>query len=601
MAKKKQGTRTPEQRYKDIADARKSAEKQAQKLIKERFPEEDELRALFDAVPELYSVLLDFIKWTPLTTPDGKTKIKLNTDAIIYGYKDMCRKIIHLLRYYNDIYNGVITEDSESELLPQIDLYEFLIDYTDEQREAVSERRFIFWIIPEMHNRVDIPVLDDSESGTVYDLLLADVKAWNDADNFISAVHHYGRDHKFIERLREEGLYPNDFTLISWDILERFKSVADNCPKNKGDGAQISLFPESNEEPLLDSKQSEALLPPMIKENPLPAPIDITKPDPTETKALVESFETIKPSVAKYLIGKVVNSATKLDVQTPMEVDVIPKADGNDIGTVIMLEAPEGMREKITAADLSVLRGVCTLLYAGNTILTPQSIRMAMKPRGKDSPITPRQAQRVINSVEKMASLRITLDATDEAIAYGVDIPEGERLIFKDNILKCMFVSTRSRVDGRITKAMWKFPIGEDGKPEMPLLYRYTELVNHHMLTLRMNLLDVPVNDTDENILLRDYLLVKIKSLQNPKVKVNSVVTFDYLYKLVGIDPQDTNTRKERERLRKSVFAMLDKWRDVDKEIDGYEIRRKGKKVITGFKIKTSKVSKTGAEIPDNL
>ena len=93
---------------------------------------------------------------------------------------------------------------------------------------------------------------------------------------------------------------------------------------------------------------------------------------------------------------------------------------------------------------------------------------------------------------------------------------------------------------------------------------------------------------TQDNVVIRDYLLEQILTMQNDKSKRNNVILYETIYEYLGIKaPNKDALRKKHSDIRKKVQSILNAWIRKD-FITGFNEILEGSK-IKGLHIKIRK------------
>lgn len=181
--------------------------------------------------------------------------------------------------------------------------------------------------------------------------------------------------------------------------------------------------------------------------------------------------------------------------------------------------------KKLTPFDKRVYIAVSALFNAGNEIITLTQIYYAMGYTGKPAE---KQITRINEAVEKMRRSYITFDNANEAHA----IPNYPR--FKYNGYLLPIESITATVNGRLSDSAIKI------FREPPLMTFAKQ--RNQVTTITIRLLQSPVNKTDSNIAIDDYLLERISKEKHKGVK-SCRILYDTIYKRVGITTKNQRTR----------------------------------------------------------
>lgn len=222
------------------------------------------------------------------------------------------------------------------------------------------------------------------------------------------------------------------------------------------------------------------------------------------------------------------------------------------------------IQKYLTPYDRQVQNGIFTLIENGYTAFTAKQVYEAFA--GKTT-TSPQIIGHVTRSINKQRTTLISIDWTDHAKMKGlpVDQSRGDYVTTEENLLLLRRVKLRCN--------------GQDldgfGVIAPPILYRYAKQVGQ-LSTIDRKLLDVPVNNTESNIILKNYLLERIDTMKKTAKKISNNIAFETLYTLTGTG---TNPVK-RNRMRNAVSVMLDTWKDQG-YISGYSINKKKQEIIS--------------------
>ena len=224
----------------------------------------------------------------------------------------------------------------------------------------------------------------------------------------------------------------------------------------------------------------------------------------------------------------------------------------------------------LTLYDREVLDAVHTLFKAGNTFVTIDQINRVMNGKSDETRATAKQAKRIDNSLTKLMYTQITIDATEEARAFGWATEYGY-----DNPV---IIGRRgwATVNGNKVKGVFIYDLG---------LLNYAEIKNQ-IARVPLELKDTPINKTETTTVIQGYLLRRINQI---KSGVGNKISLDSLLTELGIidlsksklTSRDANKRKTT---IDQIKTILDYWSKPDIAfIKGYKIL--GKRPVTGFEI----------------
>lgn len=277
--------------------------------------------------------------------------------------------------------------------------------------------------------------------------------------------------------------------------------------------------------------------------------------------------------------GKVMSILPKLQVGDTAKVEVIHRKKSPAVHTIVQLSQKSGavqIEGHLDAFDLSILDGVTSLLNCGNDFITADMAYRATT-GDAEAKITKAQREDADKSIRRLCQIRATFDATEEAKAYRKDV---KFFRFSDYLLSAKYVEA-GLLNGVVVSG-YKFGYEKDGTVQMPVHYQYATISNQ-IATIPVKLLDLPVNNTKANIVLRDYLLKMIGAMKNPNATIGNKISFASIYEVAGTATDSPTFKTEAKRVRETTFKMLDEWKKLN-HIKGYVTYKKGN-AIAGVQI----------------
>ena len=202
-------------------------------------------------------------------------------------------------------------------------------------------------------------------------------------------------------------------------------------------------------------------------------------------------------------------------------------------------------RRELTAYDREVHDAIITLFIdGGNEYITPQMIYQVMT-GNPDAYLNPKQAEAISDSITKCMYSKLTIDAGEEAKAYGFDsfkydgnLISGERVTatLNGNVLECL----------RILRP--------------PVLYEYANKKNQ-IGRFDIKLLNSPINKTEEIITLQGYLYRRILSMKGSST-LSKTIVYDTVYNQIEVTAaSDGALRKKKSKVRDQIKKILDYWK----------------------------------------
>lgn len=245
---------------------------------------------------------------------------------------------------------------------------------------------------------------------------------------------------------------------------------------------------------------------------------------------------------------------------------------GVNVGTVkkkpviVNLQAYVAVDDVILPANLSpydkeVLNGVCSIWATGQTTMTSAMIYEAFAGKRTTSP---QALGHVTRSINKLRSILASIDWTDHAKMAGLSLENpGDYVNTKDNLL--LMKNVNACINGQEVNAFLLLA--------PPILYSYA-LKTGQIVTVDKALLDLNINNTETNIVIKNYLLRRIELMMNPRNKISSnAIKFETLFDECGI----TGNKTEIKRYRDFVFAILDSLK-AKQYIKGYTVIKNGQR-----------------------
>lgn len=215
--------------------------------------------------------------------------------------------------------------------------------------------------------------------------------------------------------------------------------------------------------------------------------------------------------------------------------------------------APLQFPKVLSVFDKNVYFGVCSIFEeqqkrgVSKICMTDKQIFQAMT--GTTSDPSKTALNKVRASMKRLRACLISLDFTKQAQLYGLE-----------NVSTYYHDFNMVYAEGAHIESGGKVIEGYVVLQE-PILLKYAKMVKQ-IATIEQRFLTVPINNTDTNIALKNYLLEYISGLKNKKAGLSPVISFNAIYEHAGLAVSDL-TKTERNRLKKAVLACLDYWREA--------------------------------------
>lgn len=234
---------------------------------------------------------------------------------------------------------------------------------------------------------------------------------------------------------------------------------------------------------------------------------------------------------------------------------------------------------KITAYDRRVYNAISTLYYNGRKTISLNEIYAVMTGYKRTNP-TKNQIEAIEKCLKKLGSVNVFIDITDEVNAKMMDkqplIEAGVLKDKSDKIKKATIedkmvhikIGTLESEKGKVFKSVQI--VGE------PSLLTYNR-AKRTLITIPMQYIGLEgTNATEKTIAFQDYLLMRIMSFINGKMRENKVL-YDTLYRDSGEDRPALS--KDFIRDRETIARMLDEWKSGGL-ITGWEEIKEGRSYV---------------------
>ena len=217
-------------------------------------------------------------------------------------------------------------------------------------------------------------------------------------------------------------------------------------------------------------------------------------------------------------------------------------------------------RQEFTAYDRAIHNAVCSLYAAGNDVVTPAMVYRTVNGMSDTDKVSPQAIETVKNSLDKSRFLRLRINFSAEAKARNINIDKAE-------IDSYLLPATALTVEAGGNKVdAYKIL-------SIPALYQYAQYTKQ-ILSVPLELLDTKdaTRNTEDIIPIKEYLIRRIEVMKHNRDMSNKIL-YDTIFKEVGIVITD---KKQRNRLRSYITAILDLWKTRDKYIKNFEEYKEG-------------------------
>lgn len=242
------------------------------------------------------------------------------------------------------------------------------------------------------------------------------------------------------------------------------------------------------------------------------------------------------------------------------------RKNSNDIIGTLTFDDVMKQHDNLAPLDMVHYIGVCRLYDSGTRTFTPDMLVRATYADNKKT-VTPKQRDEAIKSVNKLMKTVIDIDVSEEYRAYN-KIGKHEELFLGENML----YARRAKLKHSSGSVSWGYEL-----LQQPVL-------DVHAFNLgQIDRLDNELVETSggkEDLLLTNYLSIRLASLMSDKNKMSNVIRLDTVYR--HIDVNDPN-RQKAAQIRRKIDSRLTEWKNK-KVIRDFEFMKEGNK-ITKFKI----------------
>ena len=228
------------------------------------------------------------------------------------------------------------------------------------------------------------------------------------------------------------------------------------------------------------------------------------------------------------------------DYEKTLEINVASKKSDKTINVTysVNFEALDAsVSRSLSHFDKQVCIAAAAHYAAGNNVVSLSQIHTAMGGTGRPSPS---QIARIGASVDKLAKTEITIDNTEEAIAYK----GRKKVVDKEMIITCK--RRDAYINGHLTEgAIFMF--------DLPAPIRFAR-DRGQIITLDLKVLQSPMNKTEENLILQDYLIRRISRKGDPRRILMST-----LLSKIGV----RGSRQKKWRALEKVKALLEYYKEI--------------------------------------
>ena len=252
---------------------------------------------------------------------------------------------------------------------------------------------------------------------------------------------------------------------------------------------------------------------------------------------------------------------------------------------------------RITAYDLRVYNAICTLYLNKKTTVSLNEIYSVMTGYKKNNP-NKNQITAIERCLKKLSSINVFIDITDE---INSNLIEDKQPLIDAGILKNKNDKIKKVT---IEQKMLSYALGIIESENGRIFKSIKILVEPTLLTYnraKRTLITIPIeyvglsngNASERIIAFQDYLLIRIMSFKNGKMRENKIL-YNTLYRDSGVGvPKDKSNRK---RDRATIKKMLAEWVSAGL-LESFDETRKGN-AIDGFTFKATNLLSKQSSVP---
>ena len=201
-----------------------------------------------------------------------------------------------------------------------------------------------------------------------------------------------------------------------------------------------------------------------------------------------------------------------------------------------------GISKKLSNYDKRIMVAAAALVNNNEPVTTVSRIYRAMGGKGRPSTA---DIQKIIHSLDKMNAAKLYLDTTAENEKY----PNYERFVYEGSYVPMERITGYQKNGKDIDYAIHFFR-----EPPLVSFARQRKQIT----TISRNLLEAPINKTEINLAIEDYLIVRISQMKHPDSKVSRKMLYATIFEKNHI------TNKLQKSRAKSVIARyLDYYKEI--------------------------------------
>lgn len=239
----------------------------------------------------------------------------------------------------------------------------------------------------------------------------------------------------------------------------------------------------------------------------------------------------------------------------------VSKADAKT-QRAVMLDIADKVKG-LTKFDKSVINAVFSIIEAGNTTFTSKQVAIQTTQNKVPNKNT---VGAYTKSIDKMRTIIHNVDVTEHYKLNNGDADGLNKLEVEGYLLPVEAI-TITMNNGTKVKGY--------GLIKRPVLLAYAKETKQ-IHTVSNEVLNVPVNKTENVIIMRDYLIQQIGIIYNAHSKLSNNILISTVLDYAGFDLMDMDRRRKAEQIN-HIKAMIEYWNKIKYIEYGYKFNYKGR------------------------
>lgn len=239
----------------------------------------------------------------------------------------------------------------------------------------------------------------------------------------------------------------------------------------------------------------------------------------------------------------------------------VSKADAKT-QRAVMLDIADKVKG-LTKFDKSVINAVFSIIEAGNTTFTSKQVAIQTTQNKVPNKNT---VGAYTKSIDKMRTIIHNVDVTEHYKLNNGDTDGLNKLEVEGYLLPVEAIAITMN-NGTKVKGY--------GLIKRPVLLAYAKETKQ-IHTVSNEVLNVPVNKTENVIIMRDYLIQQIGIIYNAHSKLSNNILISTVLDYAGFDLMDMDRRRKAEQIN-HIKAMIEYWNKIKYIEYGYKFNYKGR------------------------